>query len=325
MRLIGLAVGLTFSLLLAPLAAEAQQAGKVYRIGYISPGNGPVALTETFREGLREFGYVEGRNLVIEYRWTGLGEPLAKLAAELVGLKPDVIVSVSHRVSLEVKRATSTIPVIFAHVNDPVGVGLVPSLAHPGGNITGLSAQGLDLVAKRLELLKELFPSVFRVGYLGNPDEPYSPAYLREAQRAASVLGVREVFSIEARTRGDVDVAFATLRAQHANALLVEPNGLNAANSGRISELALANRLPTMHGSRDFVDAGGLVSYGPELHAHFKRLAAYVDKVLKGAKPADLPVEQPTKFELVINLKTAKALGLTIPQSVLLRADQVIQ
>jgi putative ABC transport system substrate-binding protein len=238
--------------------------------------------------------------------------------------KPDLIVSVSHRVSLEVKRATSTIPVIFAHVNDPVGVGLVPSLAHPGGNVTGLSAQGLDLIAKRLELLKELFPSVFRVAYLGNPDEPYSPVYLREAQRVASVLGVKEVFSIEARTRGDVDAAFVTLRAQRPNALLVEPNGLNAANSGRISEFALANHLPTMHGSRDFVDAGGLVSC-PELHAHYKRLAAYVDKVLKGARPADLPVEQPTKFELVINMKTAKALGLTIPQSFLLRADQMIE
>ncbi len=316
---------LTGGLLAAPLGGEAQQAGKVYRIGYISPGSGPDALTETFRQGLREFGYVEGQNLVIEYRWTGLGEPLTKLAAELVGLKLDLIVSVSHRVSLEVKRATSTIPVIFAHVYDPVGVGLVPSLAHPGGNVTGLSAQGLDLIAKRLELLKELFPSVFRVAYLGNPDEPYSPVYLREAQRVASVLGVKEGFSIEARTRGDVDAAFATLRAQRPNALLVEPNGLNAANSGRISEFALANHLLTMHGSRDFVDAGGLVSYGPELHVHFKRLAAYVDKVLKGARPADLPVEQPTKFELVINLKTAKVLGLTIPPSLLLRADQAIE
>jgi putative tryptophan/tyrosine transport system substrate-binding protein len=271
MRLIGLAVVLALSVFAAPLASEAQQAGKVYRIGYISPGNGPVALTETFREGLREFGYVEGRNLVIEYRWTGLGEPLAKLAAELVGLKPDVIVSVSHRVSLEVKRATSTIPVIFAHVNDPVGVGLVPSLAHPGGNVTGLSAQGL---------LKELVPSVFRIAYLGNPDEPYSPMYLREAQRAASVLGVKEVFSIEARTRRDVDVAFAALKAQHANALLVEPNGLNAANSGRISELALANRLPTMHGSRDFTTRPRLMSFGANLADNLRCAATHMDKIL---------------------------------------------
>jgi len=322
---LGLGIPLVIALIAAPLAGQAQQARKVYRLGYISPGSGPDAFTETFREGLRELGDVEGQNLVIEYRWTGLGEPLAKLAAELVGLKPDLIVSVSHRVSLEVKRATSTIPVVFAHVNDPVGVGLVPSLAHPGGNVTGLSAQGLDLIAKRLELLKELFPSVSRVAYLGNPDEPYSPVYLREVQRVASVLGVKEVVSIEARTRGDVDAAFTTLRAQHPNALLVGPNGLNAANSGRISEFARANRLPTMHGSRDFVDAGGLVSYGPELHAHYRRLAAYVDKVLKGARPADLPVEQPTKFELVINMKTAKALGLRIPSSIQVRTDQMVE
>ena len=165
---------------------------------------------------------------------------------------------------------------------------------------------------------------MFRVAYLGNPDEPYSPVYLREAQRVARVLGLKSVFSIEVRTRADFDAAFATLRAQRPNALLVEPNGLNAANSGRISEFGLAIRLPTMHGSRDFVDAGGLISYGPALPVHFKRLAAYVDKVLKGARPADLPVEQPTKFELVINLKTAKALRLTIPQSLLLRADHII-
>ena len=227
--------------------------------------------------------------------------------------------------SLEAKRATTTIPIVFAHVNDPIGVGLVPSLAHPGGNVTGLSAQGLDLIAKRLELLKELLHSPLHVAYLGNPDEPYSPVYLREAQRAGGVLGLKEVFSLEARAQSNFDAVFATLAARHPNALLVEPNSLNVGNSRPISEFALAHRLPTMHGLRGFVDAGGLISYGPEMSAQFKRLAVYVDKILKGAKPADLPVEQPTKFELVINLKTAKALGLTIPPSLRGRADEVIQ
>jgi len=322
---IGLLVTFALSLFGVPLAAEAQQAGKVYRIGYISPGPGPGVLTETFRQGLRDLGYIEGQNLVIEYRWTGRGKRLPELTTELVGLKPDLIVTVSHRVSLEAKRATTTIPIVFAHVNDPVGVGLVPSLAHPGGNLTGLSAQGLDLIAKRLELFKDLLPSAGRIAYLGNPDEPYSPVYLREAQRAAHLLGLQEVLSLEARTDEDFDAAFAALTARPPDALLIEPNGLNGSNSRRISEFALANRLPTVHALRGFVDDGGLLSYGPEMHAHFNRLASYVDKILKGTKPADLPVEQPTKFELVINLKTAQALGLTLPSSILIRADEVIE
>jgi putative ABC transport system substrate-binding protein len=320
-----LVVILTLSVLVTPPAAEAQLPGKVYRIGYIAPGAGPSVLTETFRQGLRDLGYVEGQNLVTEYRWTARGDRLAELMGELVGLKPDLIVTVSHRVSLEAKRATTTIPLVFAFVNDPVGVGLVPSLAHPGGNVTGLSAQGLDLIAKRLELVKELVPSAVRVAYLGNPDEPYSPAYLHEAQQAAHVLGLEEVVALEARTNEDYDAAFATLTARRPHALLVEPNSLNGSNRGRIAEFALANRLPTMHGLRGSVEVGGLVSYGPEMHAHFKRLASYVDKILKGARPSDLPVEQPTTFELVINLKTAEALGLTIPPTLLFQATEVIR
>jgi putative ABC transport system substrate-binding protein len=320
-----LVVILTLSVLVAPPAAEAQLPGKVYRIGYIAPGAGPSVLTETFRQGLRDLGYVEGQNLVTEYRWTARGDRLAELMGELVGLKLDLIVTVSHRVSLEAKRATTTIPIVFAFVNDPVGVGLVPSLAHPGGNATGLSAQGLDLIAKRLELVKELVPSAVRVAYLGNPDEPYSPVYLREAQHAARVLGLEEVVALEARTNDDFDAAFATLTARHPHALLVEPNSLNGSNRGRIAEFALANHLPTMHGLRGFVEAGGLVSYGPEMHAHFKRLASYVDKILKGARPSDLPVEQPTTFELVLNLKTAEALGLTIPTTLLFQATEVLR
>jgi putative ABC transport system substrate-binding protein len=324
-RVIGSLVTLALGLLVAPLAATTQPPGKVYRIGYIAPGTGPNVLTETFRQELRDLGYVEGQNLVIEYRWAARGDRLPPLMGELVGLKPDLIVTVSHRVSLEAKRATATIPIVFAFVNDPVGVGLVPSLAHPGGNVTGLSAQGLDLIAKRLELVKELVPSAGRVAYLGNPDEPYSPAYLREAQHAARGLGLEEVIALEARTNDDFDAAFATLTARRPDALLVEPNSLNGSNRGRIAEFALANHLPTMHGLRGFVEAGGLVSYGPEMHAHFKRLAAYVDKILKGARPADLPVEQPTTFELVLNLKTAEALGLTIPPTLLFQAGEVIR
>ncbi len=262
---------------------------------------------------------------MIEYRWTGRGERLAELAAEVVGLRPDIIVTVTHRVSLEVTRATKTIPIVFASVNDPVGVGLVPSLAHPGANVTGLSAQGLDLIAKRLELLKELLPSAPRIGYVGNPDEPYSPVYLGEARRAARALGMSEVTVLDARGDSDLDAVFATVTARRPSALLIETNSVNLTNRIRIAEFTLAHRVPTMHGVRSGVDAGGLASYGPDMSAHFKRLASYVDKVLKGARPADLPVEQPTKFELVINLKTAKALGLTIPPSLLLRADQVIE
>jgi putative tryptophan/tyrosine transport system substrate-binding protein len=324
-RTIALLLTLALGLLVAPLAAKAQPPGKVYRIGYIAPGTGPSVLTETFRQGLRDLGYVEGQNLVIEYRWTARGDRLSELMGELVGLKPDLIVTVSHRVSLEAKRATTAVPIVFAFVNDPVGVGLVPSLAHPDGNITGLSAQGLDLIAKRLELVKELVPSAVRVAYLGNPDEPYSPVYLREAQHAARVLGLEEVVALEARTNDDFDAAFATLTARRPHALLVEPNSLNGSNRGRLAEFALANHLPTMHGLRGFVEAGGLVSYGPEMHAHFKRLAAYVDKILKGARPSDLPVEQPTTFELVINLKTAEALGLTISPSLLFQANEVLR
>jgi putative ABC transport system substrate-binding protein len=324
-RVIGFLVTLALGLLVAPLAAKAQPPGKVYRIGYIAPGTGPSVLTETFRQGLRDLGYVEGQNLVIEYRWAARGDRLPQLMGELVGLKPDLIVTVSHRVSLAAMQATTAVPIVFAFVNDPVGVGLVPSLAHPDGNITGLSAQGLDLIAKRLELVKELVPSAVRVAYLGNPDEPYSPVYLREAQQAAHALGLEEVVALEARTSDDFDAAFATLTARRPHALLVEPNSLNGSNRGRIAAFALANHLPTMHGLRGSVEAGGLVSYGPEMHAHFKRLASYVDKILKGARPSDLPVEQPTTFELVLNLKTAQALGLTIPPTVLFQATEVIR
>ncbi len=216
--------GLTLGTLFAPLPAEAQKTGRVYRIGDIAPDAGPSVLTEAFRQRLRDLGYIEGRNLAIEYRWLGSRpERLPEAAAELVSLRPDLIVAISHRVAMAVKKATTTIPIAFAHVNDPVGVGLVRSLAHPGGNVTGLSAQGLDLIAKRLELLKELLPSESRVAYLGNPDEPYSPVYLLEAQRAALALGMKEVLSVEVRGSSDFAAAFALIAVRRPNALLVEP------------------------------------------------------------------------------------------------------
>jgi len=312
--------------LAASLVAEAQHAGRVWRIGYLSPDVGPGELTEVFLRELRGLGYIEGQNLVVESRWLGeRPERLPELATDLVNRRPDVIVAISHRVALAVKTATTTIPIVFGQVNDPVGVGLVASLSHPTGNVTGLSSQGLDLIAKRLELLKALLPGDARVAYLGNPDEPYWPAYIQEAQRAARALVLPDVASAEARRTGDFDAALGLIIARRSTALLVEPNPLNLSQRGRIADFAIAHRLPTMYATRPYVDAGGLASYGLLLPVHHQKLALYVDKILKGAKSGDLPVEQPTKFELVINLKTAKALGLTIPQSVPVRADQVFE
>jgi putative ABC transport system substrate-binding protein len=310
--------------LAAPLGAEAQQASKRARVAVI--GNAPLPVYENFRRGLYELGWTEGQNITIEYRWAeGQLGRLPTLAAELVRLKPDLIVAITHRVALAVKNATTTIPVVFAQVNDPVGVGLVPSLARPGGNVTGLSLQGLDVIGKRLELLKEMAPSASRIAYLRNPDEPYSPAYLREVQRGAHVLGMKEVFSAEVRGSSDFDVAFESIVKQRLDGMMVESNALNLAHSVRIAELAVEHRILAMYADRRFIEAGGLMSYGPLLPAHFRRLADYVDKILKGAKPGDLPIEQPTRFELLINLKTVKTLGLTMPPLLLLRADEVIE
>ena len=311
-------------LLAAPLAADAQPAGKTARIGVI--GNAPLPVYEAFPRSLRDLGWIEGRNIAIEYRWAeGRLDRLPDLVAELVSLKPDLIVAITHRVALAVKNATTTIPVVFASVNDPVGVGLVPSLARPGGNITGLSSQGLDLIAKRVELLKEVVPKASRIAYLRNPDEPYSPAYLREVERAAGVLGMTHVFSSEVRSPNDFEAVFVSITHRRVDGIIVEPNIMTQTHGGRIAEFAAQHRLPTIYAVRRNVDAGGLMSYGPLLPAQFQRLAIYVDKILKGAKPADLPVEQPTTFELVINLKTAKALGLKIPALLLVRADEVIE
>ena len=316
-------------LLAAPLAADAQQAAKVARIGYLSP-NLAVSpnLCEAFRQGLRDLGYVEGRNLVIEYRDAeGKGERLPALAAELVALKVDVIMAEGGTLGPRVAmQATTTIPIVFV-AGDPVGSGLVTSLARPGGNLTGLSGLGPELIGKRLELLKQTLPGVDRVAVLRQPvalGERTANDMLKAADVAARALGVQPQF-IEARTPDEFARAFSDMTSARAGALTLRPANMFLREHSRLVDMVAKNRLPAVYTSREFVDAGGLMSYGANQPDLFRRAATYVDKILKGAKPGDLPVEQPTKFELVINLKTAKALGLTIPQSVLARADDVIQ
>jgi putative ABC transport system substrate-binding protein len=320
------------AILVPRLTAEAQQAAKIARIGYLSPylATSP-HLREAFRQGLRDLGYVEGRNLVIEYRDAeGKVERLPALAAELVALKVDVIVTEagSTVVPLAAKQATRTIPIVFASAADPVGRGLVTSLARPGGNVTGLASLNAELVGKRLELLTQAVPGLGQVAVLwlpgGSLGERTEKEMLTGAEVAARGLGVRLQF-VEARDPADFDRAFSDMTRARAGALTLLPSNMFRRGHRRLVDLAERHRLPTVYFAREFVDAGGLMSYAAPLTDLCRRAATYVDKILKGAKPGDLPVEQPTKFELVINLKTAKALGLTIPPSVLGRADQIIQ
>jgi putative ABC transport system substrate-binding protein len=309
--------------------AEAQQAAKVARIGFLTLNLAPnLHLREAFLQGLRDLGYVEGRNVVIEYRDAeGKSERLPALAAELVALKVDVIVAPSTPAALAAKQATKTIPIVFASVPDPVTDGLVTSLARPGGNVTGLSLLAPELVGKRLELLTQAVPGVSRVAVLWQPGglgERTEKDQLKAADVAARALGVR-LQVVEARGPADIDRAFSDMTRARTGALTVLTGTMFFTERRRLVDLAAKNRLPAVYPWRDSVDAGGLMAYGPNLADSFRRAATYADKILKGAKPADLPVEQPTKFELIINLKTAKDLGLTIPQSVLARADEVIQ
>ena len=316
-------------LAIARSAAEAQQAAKVPRIGYLSSNlAGSPHMTEGFRQGLRDLGYVEGRNVVIEFRDAeGKLERLPALAAELVALKVDVIVVGGTVAALAAKQATKTVPIVFVSAVDPVTDGLVTSLARPGGNVTGLSALAPELVGKRLEQLKQAVPGVSQVAVLWQPGalgERTEKDMRKEAEVAARALGVRLQF-VEVRGPDDFDRAFSDMTRARAGALTVLGSTMLINERRRLVDLAAKNRLPAVYGLREYVDAGGLMCYGPNNADMFRRAATYVDKILKGAKPGDLPVEQPTKFELVINLKTAKALGLTIPQSVLARADEVIQ
>ena len=335
-RGIGIIAVLLISILTPPLAAEAQQAGKVHRIGFLSPSSrsDPERLASpfgerglaAFRQGLRDLGYVEGQNIAIEYRWAeGRFERLPDLAAELVRLKVDVIVSVVTQATLAAKNATGTIPIVLVAAGDPLGSGLVANLARPGGNVTGPSSMYGDLAGKQLELLKETVPKVSRVAVLWNPaNAVWQAQMLRQTEIAARALGL-QLQLLEARGPDELEGAFAAMTRERVSALLVQVDVIFALHARRIADLAAKRRVPAMYGSREHVETGGLMSYAPNIPDLFRRAATYVDKILKGAKPADLPVEQPTKFELVINLKTAKALGLKIPQSVLVRADEVIQ
>ncbi len=315
-------------LLAAPFAADAQPAGKVYRVGYLAAGSvtaNPRNL-EAFRQGLRELGWVEGHNLVIEYRSAeGRFDRLPELAAELVRLKVDVIAAAPTPAAMAAKKATATVPIVGVSLTEPVGIGLIESLARPGGNVTGVAySVGTDIFGKDLELLKEVVPKVRRVAVLSNPDGPVQPLTISNVKAAARALGL-ELQLVEARGPGDFDGAFATMARERAGALFVVTDPVFIPHRARLTGLAAKNRLPSMFTQRADVEAGGLISYGPNFADMYRRAATYVDKILKGAKPADLPVEQPTTFELVINLKTAKALGLTIPPSLLQRADEVIQ
>ena len=318
-------------LLAAPLAAKAQQAGKVYRIGLLQIAThellGP--YLKAFEEGLRELGYVEGRDFVREYRFADQQrERLPDLAAELVRLKVDVIVTGSDPATMAARQATTTIPIVMTLGGDPVGAGLIASVRRPGGNVTGLvGVVGPDIMGKRMEHLKEVVPRMSRVACFWNPDLPGYVAFWKATEGAARRLGVT-LLSVEVRESREIEGAFARITRERAQALVVIVDALALATSParpEIPALAAKHRLPASYAFREAVDAGGLMSYGTSMPDLFRRAAGYVDKILKGANPGDLPVEQPTKFDLVINLKTAKALGLTIPQSLLGRADEIIQ
>jgi len=328
MWLIGLAVIFTLSLILAPLAAEAQQPGKVYRVGYLTggyqsaPGSGPAS----FRQGMHELGYVEGRNLVLDTRFAdGHFERLPSLVQELIRVNPDVLLVATTPASLAAKAATATIPIVFVAVADPVGAGLVTNLARPERNITGITHIVAELTGKRLELLKEIVPTASRIAVFVNPDDPNAPSQIRNAEAAARTLKVQLHPVLNVRGPGDLERAFDEAVRSRAAAVLrmvdpsVGPLRVETAAS------AVRHRLPVMYAFREDVEAGGLVAYGASAPAQFRQVATFVHKILKGAKPADLPVEQPTKFELVINLKTAKALGLSIPPAVLLQATHLIE
>jgi putative ABC transport system substrate-binding protein len=308
------------------LAARAQQSGKVPTIGFLgqSTRSATSEWTTAFVQRLRELGWIDGRNLAIEYRWgEGLNERFAQIAAEFVRLKVDVIVTGATPPTIAAKQATSVIPIVFATAGDPVATGIVASLARPGGNATGLSTQTPELAGKRLEILHEALPNLRRLGIMGNVGNPLSVLESGEVQAAARTLAL-EVHTVEIQRAQDIAPAIDALNGR-ADALYVCIDGLMNANRIRINTLSLGARLPTMHGAREYVESGGLMSYGPNFPDLYRRTADYVDKVLRGAKPGDLPIEQPTKFDFIINLTTAKALGLKIPESFLLRADEAIE
>jgi putative ABC transport system substrate-binding protein len=309
-----------------PLVVEAQVPGGVPRVGFLFYGSsGPSRELDAFREGLREFGYIEGQNIVVEYRFgSGRIERLPELAAELARLKVDVIVAPGTPAALAAKAATSTIPIIFSAVADAIGAGLITNLARPGGNITGLTSISAELGGKRLELLKDLVPKATRVAVLYNPADRSNVLVLKELREAAPALGLT-LQPLEVRGPGEVEAAFVAMTKERADALFGASGVLTLEHRKAVVELAARNRIPTLWGHRQFVEAGGLMSYAVNVYDQFRRTTIYMDRILKGAMPGDLPVEQPTKYELVVNLKAAKALGLTMPQAVLARADELVK
>jgi len=319
-----LRVALTLSILVAQLAAEAQQPGRVPRIGILQNTVTRSTYTEAFRQGLRALGWVEDQNMVIESREGRGYEHYPDLAAELVRLQVDVIFATNAPAIQAAMRATTTIPIVMVSLGDPVAAGFVASLARPGGNITGLSGFSPELSGKQLELLKEVVPNVARVALLANPTNPHTPFIVSEAEMAARALGV-QLHLLEVREPNELGSVFAAMTTARANALLVLPDPMLSGQSGRIVELAAQSRLPAMYAELSWALAGGLMVYGVSLDDMNRRAATYVDKILKGAQPGDLPVERPVKFTLVINLNTAKALGLTIPPTLLFQADEVLQ
>ena len=308
-----------------PLAARAQQAGSGYTIGTLTAGNDNAALNTVLVAALRELGWVEGKNVVFEHRYADNRlERLPGLAADLVRFKVDVIAATGTLAPLAAKQASSTIPIVMTAAGDPLGSGLVTSLARPGGNVTGMSLMAPDLGGKRLELLKEVLPRLARVAVLWNAANPYSALVFKETQAAGRALGI-DVQSLEVRAPDDFDGAFEAARRQRPDALITVEDPLTTSHRQRVADFTAEQQLPSLHGVREFAAAGGLMSYGASLADLFHRAAGYVDKILRGAKPADLPVQQPSKFELVINLKTAKTLGLTVPLTLQASADEVIE
>ena len=309
------------------ITTSAQQPAKIYRVGMLlvgSPATSSFTITNMLRKELHDLGYIEGQNLVLDFRWAeGRSERLPALATELIALKPDVIMTYTTDGALAAKRATATIPIVMMMVADPVGSGLIASLPHPGGNITGITDYGVDLTAKYVELIHAVAPKAVRLGILMS-DSPIHPPQVKGIEAAAKRIGLT-VLPVMDRSNEELDEAFASLAKNGAGAVIVLGGARQGAQRKRIAELAVQFAMPTLAPTRQYVEQGGLMSYGPDLPASGKLGAAYIDRILKGAKPSDMPVEQPPRFELVINLKTAKALRVTIPQSLLLRADEVIQ
>jgi ABC-type uncharacterized transport system substrate-binding protein len=327
MRLIQLVVILALSLGLAPLAVEAQPIGKAYRVGVLASSSesnfGPSVLI--FREALYAAGWVEGRNLTLDVRYPGdQYARLQELANELVNLKVDVLASLGTPATLAAKRATTTIPIVMESLSDVVSTGLVPNLARPGGNLTGVSGFAPELSGKRLELIREILPQADRIAVFANRANPVTTSILRATELAAQQMRMK-LHVVDVRQLAELKTAFETVRRERADALVLVADPLLFSARPQIVQLAARHRMPTVYETRLFPDSGGLLSYGPLAQERFERMAVYVDRILRGAQPGDLPIEQPTKFELVINLKTAKALGLTIPPSLLGRADQVIE